>query len=241
MTTGRSPEPPTRIPPAIHMVFTRLKEVVIEIHFRWLTYRELFTVSEARVDLLNECAGPFFVIIHELLLAEVQLDVCKLIERARSGKHENLSLEQLQERLTVNGDSSLAQQCSQFLAQIQMHAAHFRDRRNKKLAHIDLTTALGAALTPLAGGTRKAIEDTLRAVRTYMNAIENHYDGAETGYEHSLIHEGATALVARLQDSRRYHEHIRTGRLPVDDWRHGCRADIEAPILPSANPLTPPP
>lgn len=227
MTDCLPPGPSTRIPPAIAEVFTELKSLVIETHFRWLTYRELFGTSRARVDLLNECAGPFFVIIHGVLLADVQLDLCKLMDPARTPRFENLSLAQLQERVASHGDSSLAERCDQLLAQVHVHAAHVRQRRNKKLAHIDLATALGNTATPLPAVTRQSIDGALGAVRAYMNAIEEHYDGAQTGYEYSMIHKGAAALVARLQDSRRYHEHIRAGRLPIDDCRHGRQADVE--------------
>lgn len=226
MTDCPPPGLSTRIPPAIAEVFSELKTVIMETHFRWLTYRELFAASQSRIDLLNECAGPFFAIIHDILVNDVQLDLCKLTERARTPKFENLSLEQLQERVASYGDASLAGRCDELLTQIHSHAALFRDRRNKKLAHIDLATALGTAPAPLRGVTRKSIDDTLEAVRAYMNAIENHYDGAQTSYEYSIIHKGATAIIALLEDSRRYHEHIRTGRLPIDDWRHGRQTEL---------------
>jgi hypothetical protein len=226
MTDCLPPSSLTRIPPAIAEVFDELKSHVTEMHFRWLTYRELFGISKGRVDLLNECAGPFFVIIHGVLLTDVQLALCKLTDPARTPRFENLSLDQLQERVASHGDSSIAGRCDQLLVEVHARAAHVRQRRNKKLAHIDLATALGTTATPLPAVTRQSIDDALEAIRAYMNAIEDHYDGAQTGYEYSMIHKGAAALVARLQDSRRYHEHIRTGRLPIDDHRHGRQADV---------------
>lgn len=228
------PEQSTRMPPPIAEVFTSVKDLVVETHFRWLTYRELFANSPARVDLLNECASHFFAIIQDILLTDVQLNLCKATEPARSGKYENLSLEQLQERLDAHGEASLAQRCGQLLRQIQSLSHHIRDRRNKKLVHVDLAAALGTAPTPLPGVTHKAIDDTLHAVRTYMNAIESHYDDRATGYEHSIINQGAAAMVARLQDSCRYHEHIRAGRLPIDDWRYGREAGAEQHPVASA-------
>lgn len=41
------PEQSTRMPPPIAEVFTSLKDLVVETHFRWLTYRELFANSPA--------------------------------------------------------------------------------------------------------------------------------------------------------------------------------------------------
>jgi hypothetical protein len=228
------PEQSTRMPPPIAEVFTSLKDLVVETHFRWLTYRELFANSPVRVALLNECASHFFAIIHDILLTDVQLNLCKATEPARSGKYENLSLEQLQERLVAHEESSLVQRCAHLLRQIQLLSHHIRDRRNKKLVHVDLASALGTSPTPLPSVTRQAIEDTLHAVRTYMNAIESHYHDAETAYEHSIINKGAAAIVARLQDSCRYHEHIRAGRLPIDDRRYGREARAEQHPVASA-------
>jgi hypothetical protein len=37
----------------------------------WIVYGQLFTESERRIELLNECASAFFYIVQDVLLGEV--------------------------------------------------------------------------------------------------------------------------------------------------------------------------
>jgi len=102
---------PSKVPSAIAPVYDELRSEITWLHGRWLTYRELFAESPRRIELLNEVAGTFFYIIQEVLLDEVQVCLSKLTDPATSGKHENLSLEQLQAKLEGHGDSVLATKC----------------------------------------------------------------------------------------------------------------------------------
>jgi hypothetical protein len=64
----------------------------------------IFAESPKRIELLNEAAGTFFYIIQEVLLNEVQVCLSKLTDPAKSGKYNNLSLEQLQSQLNQHGE-----------------------------------------------------------------------------------------------------------------------------------------
>lgn len=215
----------SHVPLSYVKLFRELQKFVSEMHVRWLTYRELFGESQKRIDLLNECAGPFFVIVHNALLADVQLALCKLSDPPASCGRSNLSLTKMQQHVEQGGNKAVAAKCRRLLVKIQRLAKTFRYRRHKILAHLDLATALGTTKQRLPKISRKAIEETLLAIRSYLNAIEMHYDNAETAYESPIIHEGATALIATLRAGLRYHELVRAGEISVWDWRSSAWAD----------------
>ena len=215
----------SHIPPSYVELFRKIQAVVIEAHVRWLTFRELFATSQRRVDLLNECAGPFFVIVHNALLGDIQRAVCKLSDPAESCGRSNLSLAQMQQHVEQVGNKAVAAKCRRLLARIQRLAKRFRYRRHKTLAHLDLATALGAKGQRLPKISCKAIEDTLLSIRSYLNAIEVHYDDTETAYGSPIIHAGAAALTAALRAGLRYQELVRAGGIPAMDWRSSAWAD----------------
>lgn len=93
----------------------------------------------------------------------------------------------------------------------------FRVHRNKRFAHLDLTTAMQSTSDPLPGVSRQMIQEALDLACEYMNSIERHYTQTETGYEHFLMHSGADALVALLKSGLRYEELLRNGQISWED------------------------
>ena len=208
----------TSIPKDIDEVYEELKTEITWLHGRWTVYRQLFAESEKRIDLLNECASAFFYIIQDVLLGEVQVSLSKLTDPARSGRFDNLSLEQLQARLVAHGDRALAAQTRPVLDTLHTKCEPFRAWRNKRLAHLDLTTAMKSSADPLPGISRQMIEEALALVREFMNKIESHYGDSEVGYEHFIMQSDGEALVAMLRYGLRYEELLKEGRISYDDW-----------------------
>ncbi len=211
----------TVIPEAINEVYEELKTEITWLHVRWIIYRQLFAASNKRVDLLNECASAFFYIIQELLLWEVQVSLSKLTDPARSGRFDNLSLEQLQSRLGAHGDQKLAARTRSMLDELHSKSEPFRSWRNKQLAHLDLATAMKSSPDPLPEISRQMIEEALGLVRKYMNKIEEHYRDSEIGYEHFIMQSDGEALVAMLRYGLRYEELLKDRTISFDDWHYG--------------------
>jgi len=205
------------IPTSIAEVYGPLSTEVTWLHGRWICYRQLFAGSAHRIDLLNECASNFFLIIQDVLIDEVQVCLSKLTDPATTGKHENLSFEQLQARLEKYGDAKLAANNRATLDALQLKAASFREWRNKQLAHLDLLTAMKSSLNPLPDISLEMVEDALELLRHYLNAIEIHYIGSETGYEHFIMQSDGDALVAILRYGLRYEELLVEKKLSFED------------------------
>lgn len=211
----------TNIPSNINEIYEQLKTEITWLHGRWIIYRQLFGTSEKRIDLLNNCASSFFYILQDVLIGEVQVSLSKLTDRARTGGFENLSLEQLQNRLETDGEATLAQNNREILDELHIQCEPFRTWRNKRLAHLDLSTAMRSSPNPLPGISQEMIENALQLVRTYMNQIEQHYNDSEYGYEHFLMQSDGDALVAMLRYGLRYEELVQDQTISYDDWNKG--------------------
>lgn len=207
------------IPPSINEVFSELKEEVIWAHGRWLIYRQLFLHSDKRIDLLNEVAAAFFYMIQNLLQEEVQITLSKLTDPARSGKNENLSLVQLQERIEEVGNRDLSARLRVLLDRLTAECSSCRAWRNKQLAHLDLKAALKILPDPLPAVTVEQIESALGIVREYLNELEYFYTERQTGYDQFIMHSDGQALIAILKLGLRYDDLRKSGQISWDDSR----------------------
>ena len=211
--------------PEFASIYKALRVEVTWLHARWITYSQLFSHSELRVDLLNECARSHFHFIHEVLLNDLFLALCKLTDPAIQGKSENLSMERLQKLLEATGDPLLAAECKATLQGLETYAAPMKVLRNKQLAHLDLAVALEEGADPLPPIAKKQIDEALSLLRKYLNAIELHYNKNEWGYEHFLMTgTDSNALVNVLRDGLRYEQLVTEEVIPYGDhlqspWR----------------------
>ena len=209
----------SNIPSDVDEVFHELTTEVTWLHARWIMYRQLFAHSPKRIDLLNECASTFCYTIQDVLIGDVQIALSKLTDPARTRTNENLSLEQLQERVEKQGEPNLQAALRQILDELKQKCVPFRTWRNKRLAHLDLTTAMKSTLNPLLGVSRQMIEDALDLVRKYLNAIQIHYDKSETGYEHFIMTASdGEALISMLKYGLRYEQLIQEKKIALNDW-----------------------
>ena len=219
------------MPESIKDVFDELKNEILWLHAQWKIYRQLFAHSARRVDLLNRSARVFFIIVHATLLDEIQLSLGKLTDPARTGKHENLSLAQLQERVETLGDQALSSQLNEILVELcgdrnnldkPGKCKAIRIRRNKRLAHFDLDTSLQLDAEPLPGISRQMIEDALSLIRKYMNTIGIRLSQTETAYERvTMSGDDGEALIAWLKDGLDFNELARKLKKGRNELRSG--------------------
>jgi hypothetical protein len=208
----------SNIPLNISEVFEELKTEITWLHGRWIIYRQLFGHSEKRIDLLNECASTFFYIIQDMLLDAVQVSLSKMTDPAQTGNFENLSIDQLQQRVETHGDPQLATSLRKLRDKLHDKCQPFRMWRNKRLAHLDLTTAMQSSSNPLPGISRQMIEDSLGILREYMNTIERYYSKSETGYEHFIMSSDGDFLISVLKYGLRYEELLKDRKISFEDW-----------------------
>ena len=161
----------------------------------------------------------FFYTIEDVLIGDVQIALSKLTDPARTGANENLSLEQLLERVEKHNEANLQVALRQKLDELKKKCVPFRTWRNKRLAHLDLTTTMKITHNPLPGVSRQMVEDALELVRKLMNTIEIHYDKSETGYEHFIMTASdGEALISMLKYGLRYDQLVQERKMSLRDW-----------------------
>lgn len=207
--------------------YEAIRTEVTWLHGYWKIYSQLFSKTEKRIELLNECATTFFFVVHQTLLKDLLLTLCKLTDPAKQGKNENLSLWRLQDQLAQVADSAVASAGNATLLKIEAYVVPLRDLRNKQLAHLDLETALEKNTNRLSLVQKRDIDKSLQLIRTYLNSIQLYFNDSEWGYEHlGMIGTDGDALVHVLRDGLRYGQLLSDEALPYDDFLRNPWNDV---------------
>jgi hypothetical protein len=216
----------TKIPDPAREVYVEISNEVVWLHARWIVYRQLFATSERRIDLLNQAAASVFYVVQTTLISDTIITLCKLTDGAQTGKHHNLTLAQLLNRLRPIAPARLVHGLEGMLSDIDQRCAPFRLHRNKQLAHFDLSTALASTANMLPGITNEMIESAMQQIAAFLNRIQGHYDDTDTGYDHFIMHgTDGDALAHVIKEGLRYEELANENVISYDDIDKGEWAD----------------
>jgi hypothetical protein len=169
-------------------------------------YLQLFEATPERIAFLNDCAYTFFGMLQNVLLDDVQLGLSKLGDPSQIGRHRNLTLATLQESIATLNEPVLTAQLAQALSTYQIKSADVRDRRNKRIAHLDFNTSMQKATGGLTTPSRREIEETLDALRKFMNVVAGRFGNTQIFYEASAPDEAAARILLLLKAGMRYQE-----------------------------------
>jgi hypothetical protein len=206
------------MPSNLKEAFEGLQDDVLWLHARWKVYRQLFGTSEARINLLNDFAPDFFQIVHDVLINDVFLTMSRITDPAVTFKKENLTLARLTNMIKSLGHQELTDDIEIQVRTATEQCKPFRELRNRTIAHKDLGTALNYHPDPLPGVSREMVEEALKSLRQYMDAVQTYFEGADTGYEDLGLRGDGDSIIWYLKEARAYRKHRIDGRVdPVED------------------------
>ena len=177
--------------PLGELYFALYREVVW-LHLKWKDFRDLFAINPERVDLLNRAAPDFFANLQRMMFEDVLMHLCRLTDPPQSMGHDNLTLRQLPNSITVQ---ALCSQVQSNVDAAKQKTQFARDWRNRALSHKALPQPTG--LQPLAQANLRGVEDALEKIRQTMNCIEQHYQNSIVDYAESV--EPSGGVVSLLQ------------------------------------------
>lgn len=198
------------MPDRVREVYEPLWQSVSALHVNWMLYRQVFGTGPERIDLLNEFAPVFFRATQDSMLDATFLAISRLMDPPKSARKDNLVLERLilAAKEEDELDLSLSLRLSAKLEEIKKQCIIFREIRNKRLAHNDLKAAQEKCEDdhPMMA-SREHIEIVLKSIRDIMNAVQVHYLGGETLYEHTILGLGdGNRLIFHFEDLKKRRE-----------------------------------
>ena len=189
------------------------------ILLKWEQYTALFGQSAQRVQILNEAAPLFFVIVQETFWDDILLHLSRLTDPPKSAGRTNLSIRRLPELIE---DAPFKTEVEK-LVQTAVESSRFaRDWRNRRLAHCDLQLSLEHSANSLSPASRASVNDSLEALRILLKCIHSHYFDRDIDLDFTREPGDANALVRVLADgveaTRARRKRLDDGNLSPNDW-----------------------
>ena len=161
-------------------LFHSLWQEVAWVHLRWHEYVVLYGDKPSRAALLNKAAPGFFRLVQDMLWEATLLHIARLTDAPCSAGKQNLTIQRLHSLVC---DEHVAQ-CVKTLSDKAKGATEFcRDWRNRRIAHSDLSLALGEHPAPLAAADRNKVNTALSAIVEVLNAVSLHYMNSSSFFD----------------------------------------------------------
>ena len=182
------------MPDVLREHFAGLWNELALAHYKWAVFLQMFG-DETNFDLYDNTAPGFFDICHTLFLDDALMAVSRITDPANTGRLENLTVQRLINDVTSAGHADLAARMVTAYTYAQSQAALAREHRNRRIAHLDLSTRLRSDRTLLAPVTKAAVTNALNALARTVNLAEEHLDGSVTSFDTPLCEDGADLIM----------------------------------------------
>lgn len=160
-------------------LFYALWNEVAWLHFKWKQYFELYAAKSSRIELMNRAAPSFFRLVQDLCFEEIILHLARLTDPPKSCGRDNLTIKLLPEQIK---DEIVAPEIQKLIENAVESTQFCRDRRNRHIAHRDLSLALKEGSEPLEQASLEKIGIALSAIVKVMNKVEFRMAGGTTLY-----------------------------------------------------------
>ena len=206
-------KPSSNIPCELSEVFKRLKDELLLLYSKWLSFKTLYCTSDKNIKLLDESAMGFFVMHGGVMRDNIMMSICILTDRAsfkvKGETRDNLTLKHLVSLIPAE-HSSLIDNLNLMLESAQTQWEPFRSHRNRRIGHYDIKTYFRKTDELLPNVGISDVDTALTHIADILNAVEYFYDQDRTTYHYGIIQEGnAMDLIEFLQRSVELEEHVR--------------------------------
>ena len=192
--------------------YNKLDDELTVLHLKWNTFEQLFNRNEDRIEILNQTAPQFFVLVQNILISDLQLSICKLTEKHEKGGNKNLSLQVLIKNLSSE-HQDLGKELATIFTELREQTKGFRDSRNKVIGHLDFDVFKRKKVPELTSFKIDEIEKTLELSRDFMNQFSSHFFDSHTYYEEPMSMGDGDALIENLKRALRHEELIKNKKI----------------------------
>jgi len=205
------------IPEDIEKIYEHLDHEVTKIHYNWDIFLQLFGESEERIELLNEVAPQFFLVVQNMAVENLFLGISRLTDPYEQGRNKNWSLQAIPENLDVDQHQELRKELSQEFDEIQSEVKPIRDRRNKIIAHFDEQAIVDEKLKKELSASRGEIDRILGRMGKYLNTFSKYFEDRRKYYSGVISIGDANALMAFLKRGLKFEEMIQERKIPYEE------------------------
>lgn len=201
--------------------FEKLQFRVAEAHWRWKVWKQLYMDDPAkpgeaaeRIKLQDSTAPVFFAMLRQIILQDVVLRLCKLVDAEEGGpskeRRRNFSLRSAlvdaQKWLSPTDAASAKLQIDKFYAS----STPFIKWRHWDIAHDDYNVAIGAQLLPDVTDTD--IDRAMNSAVEIMKLLDPNGASKAFMYDHMISTDDGDSIIYALRCAKQYNkERVKNG------------------------------
>ncbi|GJL73385.1 MAG: hypothetical protein NMNS01_25840 [Nitrosomonas sp.] len=171
----------------LNKAFEKSQQELTHLYYRWIMYVQIFGTNTHRIDLVNQTASNFLIEFQWLVIDNMVLALSKFTDPVRMRGNDNLSFPYLIEHIKKTDKNEIVDDLKQTLKDLNETTKHFRDIRNKRIAHNDMAVSLDSDESPLPGVSRADVNAALKVAGDFLNKIELAYLNSTTAYELTIL------------------------------------------------------
>lgn len=146
------------------------------IKLYWKVYKNVYSVDEEQIELLNSFDPNFFGIVQRIYLDQIILMILKLNEKSHKVKNANMTLKQYYSKAKDKKDK-IDKETSEYIEslfkKISKRTTKMVIRRNKIIAHLDYKYSISISKRNEASYTINQIEETLENMEDILNLLNS--------------------------------------------------------------------
>ena len=194
-------EPPK--PPTLQELHKFIVFQVLEMSARYKVYCQLFSETQERIDLMEDCAPNFFTITHDTLLDDLAMILCRLTDPPTQGDRENpfenLVFERLLAEAGLERGKPESDEFYLLLRTIKKDCQKFRSHRNRRIAHAEVSTALNKAQLPKI--SKEALKDSVENIILLLKKVDGYLGLVDTEYEDMILEGDGNQIIWLLEQA----------------------------------------
>ncbi len=214
------------IPKTAREPFRIIRGEVEELHFRWELFKQVYEGDKGRLDLLHASAANFFHRLYFIMLDDLVLGICRLMDPPQGpGGAERLSLPLLVQRFRPIGPPTFVAKLDARLRAIRMAYEPLRQHRIMRIAHSDLGTQLSVGISGPPEYRRERIGLVLQKIGALMNDVEGRFYKSTLLYSAVVSDSDGDTLIYALKKAAAFDELVEEGVVGVARLHTGWRGD----------------
>lgn len=188
-----------KIPKDISDVYEALWNEVSLVTFKWHTFKQLFSISEERLRLLEKTANGFFHICENSILSDVLISLSRITDNPGSKKGAKISLGRL---VFVKGPyftKETAKEFEELVKKAETNCNGIRSLRNNLYGHLSFGVIQDPQLDELPDVTVGQVDKAIKSVQAVITFFAFHVHDEDHRFDLGQMVGGADALVFHLE------------------------------------------
>ncbi|HQY67652.1 MAG TPA: hypothetical protein PLD38_10260 [Pyrinomonadaceae bacterium] len=192
-----------RVMPAdVKKIFDEIQKDVLDLHYRWRAFGELYADSKA-IDCMNYAAPNFFTYIYDAMLSDLISAIARLTDNKTIAGKDTLGFKQLIYVIEQTGLKMLPRQLNARLIKANAQLDKVRQLRNMRVSHSNLDIRTNRTAKKLPTLQKSELQSIVSDFARMLNITDEYFGEAPMMYQDFDRSDSGRNLIYHLQVAKK--------------------------------------